>query len=60
MAQLRQDGCAANALLRDHFDSAIGPQGNPNLFKEWAMCVPVVGLPPAASSSSCSGRFDLP
>jgi hypothetical protein len=24
------------------------------------MCVPVVGLPPDATSSSCSGRFDLP
>jgi hypothetical protein len=60
MAQLWRDGCAAIALLRDHFDSAIGPPGNPNLFKEWAMRVVVVGLPPDVSSTSCSGRFDLP
>jgi hypothetical protein len=60
MAQLWRDGCTANALLRDHFNHAVGPPGNPNLFKEWAMRVPVVGLPPDTSSASCSGRFDLP
>jgi hypothetical protein len=31
-----------------------------NLFKEWAMRVPVVGMAPDVSSTSCSGRFALP
>jgi hypothetical protein len=60
MAQLWSDGCTANALLSDHFDNAIRPPGNLDLFKEWAMCVPAAGLPPNASSTSCTGRFYLP
>jgi hypothetical protein len=59
MPQLWRDGCTANLLLRDHLNVAVWQPGNPNLFKEWAMRIPVVGMAPDVSSTSCTGRFDL-
>jgi hypothetical protein len=60
MSKPWRDGCAANSLLRDHLNAAVGPPENPNLFKEWAMRIPVVGTAPDVSATPCTGRFDLP
>jgi hypothetical protein len=60
MSQLWRDGCTVNSLLRDHFNRAVAPPRRPNLLKEWAMCIPVVGTAPDVSPTSCTGRFHLP